>query len=215
LEVIRRGKALEHYSRHYGHVYVEKGREFTLLEALAGIHQLLDDETDSAGVPPPVLAEPFTRQFLRMFDGVTTVDRNQMQKYLRGTGTSPALFEDRGWCKETKKVYNLCDPLEFALGWKGRQRKGMSRDFDQTLFLVGACFKDSGVRVEDTLNNPNFEPHPAIPDLLDWMGERGGTPEIKAAARTAKTLYARWLGDHKAKADAATAQFDLPLEFAK
>lgn len=214
LEVIRRGKALEHYSRHYGHVYVEKGREFTLLEALAGIHQLLDDESDSAGVPPPVLAEPFTRQFLRIFDGVTAVDRNQMQKYLRGTGTSPALFEDRGWCQETKKVYNLCDPLEFALGWKGRQRKGMSRDFDQTLFLVGACFRDSGIRVEDTLNNPNFEPHPAIPDLLDWMGERGGSPDIRTAARTAKTLYARWLSEHKSKADAATAQFDLPLEFA-
>ena len=107
LEVIRRGKALEHYSRHYGHVYVEKGREFTLLEALAGIHQLLDDETDSTGVPPPVLAEPFTRQFLRIFDSVTAVDRNQMQKFLRGTGTSPAMFEDRGWCKEVKKIFNL------------------------------------------------------------------------------------------------------------
>lgn len=209
LEVIRRGKALEHYSRHYGHVYVEKGREFTLLEALAGIHQLLDDESDGNSAPPPVLAEPFTRQFLRIFDGVIAVDRNQMQKYLRGTGTSPAMFEDRGWCKETKKVYHLCEPLEFAKGWRGKQRKGMSRDFDQTLFLVGACFRDSGIRVEDTLNNTNFEPHPAIPDLLDWMSERGGTPEIRTASRTAKTLYSRWLGEHKAKADAVTAQFDL------
>lgn len=215
LEVIRRGKALEHYSRHYGHVYVEKGREFSLIEALAGIHQLLDDETDSAGVPPPVLAEPFTRQFIRIFDGVTAVDRNQMQKYLRGTGTSPALFEDRGWCKESRKVFHLCDPLEFAKGWRGRQRKGMSRDFDQTLFLVGACFPESGIRLEDTLNNPNFEPHPAIPDLLEWLAERGGAQTIRAAARTAKTLYSRWLSDHKAKAEAATAQFDLPLEFVK
>jgi hypothetical protein len=213
LQVIRRGKALEYFSKHYGHVFVEKGRDFTLREALAGIHQLLDDEDDVGGVPP-VLAEPFTRQFLRIFDGVSAVDRDQMQKYLRGTGTSPSLFEERGWCKEAKKVYNICDPIEFAKGWKGRQRKGMSRDFDQTLFLVGACFKDSGIRVEDTLNNPNFESHPAIPDLLEWMSERGGSPEIKTAARIAKTLYARWLGDHKAKADAATAQFDLPLEFA-
>lgn len=209
LEVIRRGKALEHYSRHYGHVYVEKGREFTLLEALAGIHQLLDDESDEGGVPPPVVAEPFTRQFLRIFDGTLEVDRNQMQKYLRGTGSSPAMFEDRGWCSEKKKVYHLCNPLEFAMGWRGKQRKGMSRDFDQTLFLVGACHRDSGIRVEDTLNNANFEPHPAIPDLLDWMSERGGSPEIKTAARMAKTLYSRWLGEHKAKAVAATAQFDL------
>lgn len=209
LQVIRRGKALEYFSKHYGNVYVEKGRPFSLLEALAGIHQVLDDEDESSSVPPPVSAEPFTRQFLRIFDGTPSVERDQMQKYLRGTGTSPALFEDRGWCKEEKKVYHLCEPMEFAKGWRGKQRKGMSRDFDQTLFLVGACFRDSGIRVEDTLNNTNFEPHPAIPDLLDWMSERGGTPEIRTASRTAKTLYSRWLGEHKAKADAVTAQFDL------
>lgn len=213
LQVIRRGKALEYFSKHYGHVYIEKGRPFSLLEALAGIHQVLDDEDESSSSPPPVSAEPFTRQFLRIFDGTSSVDRDQIQKYLRGTGTSPALFVERGWCKEEKKVYHLTDPGDFAKGWRNRQRKGMSRDFDQTLFLVGACFRDSGIRVEDTLNNANFEPHPAIPDLLDWMSERGGTPEIRTASRTAKTLYSRWLGEHKAMADAATAQFDLPLEF--
>ena len=37
LQVIRRGKALEYYSKHYGKVYVEKGREFTVKEALAGL----------------------------------------------------------------------------------------------------------------------------------------------------------------------------------
>lgn len=214
LQVIRRGKALEYFSKHYGHVFIEKGRDFSLIEALAGIHQLLDDENDSGEGTPPVLAEPLTRQFLRIFDGVESVERDQVQKYLRGTGTSPALFEDRGWCKEEKKTYHLCNPLEFAMGWKGRQRKGMSRDFDQTLFLVGACFPGSEIRVEETLNNPNFEPHPAIPDLLDWMGRRAFSPEARRAAHTAKTLYSRWLADHKAKVDAATAQFDLPLEFA-
>lgn len=215
LEVIRRGKALEYYSRHYGHVYVEKGREFTLGEALAGIHQLIDDENDSSGVAPPVLAEPFTRQFLRIFDNTLAVDRNQMQKYLRGTGTSPALFEDRGWCAEERKVYHFCDPQEFAKGWHGRHRKGMSRDFDQTLFLVGACYPESGMRVDETLNNPNFDPHPAIGDLLEWIGTRGGSPDMRRAARTAKQLYSTWLANHKAKADAANAQFDLPLEISR
>jgi len=160
-----------------------------------------------------VLAEPFTRQFLRIFDGTLAVDRNQIQKYLRGTGTSPALFEDRGWCKEERKIYNFCNPLEFAKGWRNRHRKGMSRDFDQTLFLVGACFPESGIRVDETLNNPNFDPHPAIGDLLEWFGTRGGSPDIRRAARTAKQLYSRWLSDHKSRAEAASAQFDLPLEF--
>ncbi|MBP6702580.1 MAG: DUF1156 domain-containing protein [Vicinamibacteria bacterium] len=214
LEVIRRGKALEYFSKHYGKVYVEKGQPFTIREALAGIRQLLDDETEG-GVVPPVLAEPYTRQFLRVFDGTMGVPRDQMIKYLRGTGMDYDVFDKLGWCREEKKIYSMVSPLEFALGWRGRQRKGMSRDFDQTLFLIGACFPDSGIRVEDTLNNPNFESHPAIPDLLDWMDERGASQEIRAGARTAKTLYSRWLGEHKAKADAMHAQFDLPLEFAK
>ncbi len=214
LEVIRRGKALEYFSKHYGKVYVEKGQPFSLKEALTGIRQLLDDESEG-GVVPPVLAEPYTRQFLRIFDGTTAVPRDQLLKYLRGTGMDYDVFEKMGWCSEEKKVYSMVSPLDFARGWRGRQRKGMSRDFDQTLFLVGACFPDSGIRVEDTLNNPNFEPHPAIPDLLDWMGERGGNKETRSAARTAKTLYTRWLSEHKAKVDAMRTQFDLPLEFAK
>src|SRR5260370_18534025 len=34
LQVIKRGKALEYFSRHYGNVFVEQGREFTILDAL-------------------------------------------------------------------------------------------------------------------------------------------------------------------------------------
>src|SRR5690606_34115547 len=58
LQVIRRGKALEYYSRHYGKVYIEKGREdeFTVKDALVGINQLLDDESDTTTEAPPVLA---------------------------------------------------------------------------------------------------------------------------------------------------------------
>jgi putative DNA methylase len=209
LEVIRRGKALEYYSRHYGHVYVERGREFTLLEALAGIHQLLDDERDESGVAPPVLAEVHTRQFLRIFDKAVAVDRNDMVKYLRGTGTAPSLFEAYGWCSEEKKVYHLCDPLEFAKGWRGKHRKGMSRDLDQTLFLIGACFLNSGMRVDETLNNPNFDPHPAVSDLLDWMLNRGGSKEIQSAAKVAKQLYAKWLSENKTRAEAVMKQFDI------
>ena len=69
LQVIRRGKALEYFSRHYGKVYVDQDREFSVREALLGINQLLDEESGRKQTPPPVLAEPFTRQFLRIFDG--------------------------------------------------------------------------------------------------------------------------------------------------
>jgi adenine-specific DNA methylase len=61
LQVIKRGKALEYFSRHYGKVYVDEDKEFTVRDALIGINQLLDEENSNAQSPPPVRAEPFTR----------------------------------------------------------------------------------------------------------------------------------------------------------
>lgn len=214
LQVIRRGKALEYYSRHYGKVYIEKGREseFTVKDALAGINQLLDDESDTTNESPPILAEPYTRQFLRLFADRTSVERDQMQKYLRGTGVSPSEFADRGWCSESKKIFHMTPPLEIAQKWKGAPRGGMARDYDQAMFLVGACYENSGIRVQDTLNNPNFTPHPATGDLLDWITRHGGDDEIKNAAKLAKRLYATWEAKNKPKVDAQKTLFDMEDE---
>lgn len=52
IQVIKRGKALEYFSRHYGQVYVEEGREFTVNEALVGINQILDDQSESESGEP-------------------------------------------------------------------------------------------------------------------------------------------------------------------
>ena len=69
IKVIKRGKALEYFSRHYGKVYLEQGREFTIREALVGINLLIDDDTGTSGgvEAPPANAEPYTRQFFRLF----------------------------------------------------------------------------------------------------------------------------------------------------
>ncbi|WP_437191344.1 DUF1156 domain-containing protein [Planctomicrobium sp. SH527] len=194
LQVIRRGKALEYYSRHYGKVYIEKGREdeFTVKDALVGINQLLDDESDTTSEAPPVLAEPYTRQFLRLFADRNSLERDQMQKHLRGTGVSPSEFLERGWCNEVKKIFTIKHPLEWAQQWKGKSRKGMSRDFDQTWFLIGACYDDSGIKASDTLNSGSFAPHPAIGDLLDWFTKHGSDPDMKSAAKRAKSIYSDW-----------------------
>jgi adenine-specific DNA methylase len=93
LRVIKRGKALEYYSQHYGQVFVEQGREFTLREALVGINQLIDDEEEQSSDAPPVTAEAFSRQFLRIFRKTDEVPNDQLQKTLRGTGMSPAEFD--------------------------------------------------------------------------------------------------------------------------
>jgi putative DNA methylase len=86
LQVIRRGKALEYFSRHYGKVYVDDGRPISVKDALVGINQLIDEDANKAQDPPPVIAEPMTRQFLRIFQGKTELARDQMQKLLRGSG---------------------------------------------------------------------------------------------------------------------------------
>lgn len=211
LQVIRRGKALEYYSRHYGRVYIEKGREgeFTVRDALVGIGQLLDDESDTTSEAPPVLAEPYTRQFVRLFADKSTLERDQMQKYLRGTGVSPSEFLERGWCGEEKKSVTITHPLQWAEQWKGKNRKGMSRDFDQTFFLIGACYDDSGIKASDTLNSGSFVPHPAIGDLLDWFGNHGSDTDMKAAAKRAKQIYSSWLAKNTKQVSTQRTLFDL------
>jgi putative DNA methylase len=69
LQVIRRGKALEYFSRHYGKVYKDQDTPMTVLEALLGINQLLDEAAGGIKEAPPHNAEPFTRMLLRLFDG--------------------------------------------------------------------------------------------------------------------------------------------------
>jgi ssDNA-binding Zn-finger/Zn-ribbon topoisomerase 1/SAM-dependent methyltransferase len=211
LQVIKRGKALEYFSRHYGKVYVEQGREFTLREALVGINLLLDDDTATTGGPeaPPANAEPYTRQFFRLFYETTQVPRDQMQKFLRGTGIAPSDFEERGWCAEKNKVFTLTPPVELARAWKGASRKGMARDFDQTMFLVGGCVAGSNLRVTDTLDSPNFAPHPATDELVGWLARHGGTEEIKHAAQRARTIYRDWLSANKLKVEEQMRLFDL------
>lgn len=212
LQVIRRGKALEYYSKHYGKVYIEKGRDFTVREALAGINQLLDDQRDSTAEVPPVDAEPYTRQFLRLFTDTTSLPRDQMQKFLRGTGVSPAEFEERGWCGEKSKVFHFTPPLELALKWKGVSRQGMGRDFDQSMFLIGACYENSGIRVQDTLNSEKFIPHPATGEVIDWFTRHGGDAQMKDAAKLAKQLYTKWAAANEPKVKAAQRTFDFADE---
>lgn len=207
LRVIKRGKALEYYSQHYGQVFVEQGREFTLREALVGINQLIDDDDEKSVDAPPVTAEAFSRQFIRIFRKIDELPSNELQKTLRGTGMSPADFEKRGWCDKDGKIYRMVEPLAWARAWKGQNRKGMARDLDQTLFLIGASYTDSGINVWDTLNSVNFLHHPAIPDLLEWFVKNGASQTVKEAAYRAQRLYENWMNENKPAVQAIQAEF--------
>ncbi len=208
LQVIRRGKALEYFSRHYGKVYVDEGRTVSVRDALVGINQMIDEDGNRAQEPPPVTAEPVTRQFLRIFDGKTEVARDQMQKFLRGSGVAPDEFQQRGWCSEKNKIFTMVEPLAFAREWHGRHKRKLISDLDQSLVLIGACYDGSGINAGDTLKNENFKPHAALKALLDWLSKRGASLQARNAASRALTIYDSWAATHQEQVKQMEMFFD-------
>jgi putative DNA methylase len=193
LQVIKRGKALEYFSKHYGKVFVDETRLLTIKEALLGINQLLDEGSGQTQEQPPPNAEPMTRQLLRLFDKRTELPRDQMQKYLRGTGLAPTDFIERGWCREEQKIYYLVPALEIAHDWHGRHKRRLEgRDYDQAMVLIGACHDQSGINAADTIKNENFKPHPALGALLDWHTKHGAMQTTRNAAARALHIYHDW-----------------------
>lgn len=197
IQVIKRGKALEYFSRHYGKVYVDEGRPISVKDALVGINQLIDETSGKSYEPPPVTAEPVTRQFLRIFDGASSQPRDQMQKFLRGSGMAPEEFEQRGWSKEEQKVFHVVSPLDLAQSWVGRHRRNMTSDYDQAMFLIGACYDGSGINAAETLKNENLRPHPALKALLEWHSRRGAKQEVRNASSRALSIYQNWENTHQ------------------
>lgn len=199
IQVIRRGKALEYFSRHYGKVFVDEGRTISVREALIGINQLIDEDADKGKEPPPVNAEPITRQFLRTFDTSTELKRDQLQKFLKGSITTPDEFEQRGWCSEKSKVFTRANPLDFARGWYGKRRNKLVSDLDQALVLIGSCFDGSGINASDTLKNENFKPHVALKPLLEWLNRNGPDQATRNAASRAVSIYNAWAASQAVK----------------
>ena len=192
----RGGKALQYFSRHYGKVFKADGETLSVKEALVGINQILDEDTTRAQNLPPVIAEPITRQFLRIFDGKREVARDQMQKILRGSGITPDEFEQRNWCFEKNKVFKLVEPFDFACEWRGRHKRRLTSDLDQALVLIGACFDGSGMNVAEMLRNENFKPRPALKALLEWLSKRSLEKQVCDAALRALAIYNSWTSAH-------------------
>ena len=192
IQVIRRGKALEYFSRHYGKVYVDEGRTISVRDALVGINQLIDEDADKGKEAPPVNAEPITRQFLRTFGNAPELKRDQLQKFLKGSITTPDEFVQRGWCTEKNKVFTRVSALDFAREWSGKHRRKLTSDLDQALVLIGACFDGSGINASDTLKNDNFKPHVALKPLLEWLHRNGPDQTTRNAASRAVSIHNVW-----------------------
>ncbi len=214
IQVIRRGKALEYFSRHYGKVYVDEGRTISVRDALVGINQLIDEDAEKGKEAPPVNAEPMTRQFLRTFGTATEIKRDQLQKFLRGTITTPDDFEQRGWCSEVKKVFTRTAPLDFARDWQGKHKRKLTSDLDQALVLIGACVDGSGINASDTLTNENFKPHIALKPLLEWLQKNGSDQTTRNAASRAVSIFSAWQASLAPK-PLQVSLFDDDGEYAK
>jgi putative DNA methylase len=199
IQVIRRGKALEYFSRHYGKVYVDEGRPISVKDALVGINQLIDEDADKGREPPPVNAEPISRQFLRTFGNASELKRDQVQKFLKGSITTTDDFEQRGWCVEKSKVFTRVNPLDFAREWAGKHRRRLTSDLDQALVLIGACVDGSGINAADTLKNENFKPHVALRPLLEWLHKHGPDQGTRNAASRAVSIYNAWAASQAVK----------------
>ena len=181
-------------------LYMPIFKILTVLKALIGLNQLLDGENHGVKEQPPYNAEPLTGMLLRLFDGVSQLPRNQIHKFLRGTGSAPSDYVNRGWIYEENKIFYLTPPIKLAHSWGGRQRKGMTGDYDQAMFFIGACFEGSGINASDTLNNKNFSPHPAIGAILTWFEKHGADKAIRNAATMASKLYHNWESKNQSKA---------------
>ena len=137
-------------------------------------------------------AEPITRQFLGTFGSAPQLKRDQLQKFLKGSITTPDEFVQRGWCAEKNKVFTRANPLDFAREWYGKHKRRLTSDLDQALVLVGACFDGSGINALDTLKNGNFKPHVALGPLLEWLHRNGPDQATRNAASRALTIHNGW-----------------------
>jgi hypothetical protein len=198
LRVILRGKALEFYSRHYGQVYTGDGQVLSVRDALLGINQLLDDllqgEGENGKRRPPDSAEPATRLFLRIFQGRTSMPRDELHKTLRGTGVSREDLEACGWIRvvgTTAHVVPIAERFQYFTT-PGRNRKVLKTDLDQAHFLIGAAMPRSGIDVTDELNRGSFKVKKSVDALLDWYAQTDPDDGVRRAARLALDLLGHW-----------------------
>jgi hypothetical protein len=140
-----------------------------------------------------------TRQFLRTFGEANELKRDQLQKFLKGSITTPDDFVQRGWCIEKGKIFTRVNPLHFAQDWSGKHRRRLTSDLDQALVLIGACFDSSGINASDTLRNENFKPQIALKPLLEWMRKNGPDQATRSAAGRADSIYTTWLASQAVK----------------
>jgi len=70
-------------------------------------------------------------------------------------------------------------------------------DLDQSHFLIGAAIPNSGMKIENELNNPNFRIKKSVDEILKWYAEVDEVNITRLAAKTASQLVEHWRNKRK------------------
>ncbi len=205
LRVILRGKSLEFYSRHYGHVQTGTGEMLDVRDALLGINQLLDDLLEDAaktgGIRPPESAEPISRLYLRVFRNITSTNRDTLHKTLQGSGISQNDLESRGWIKVVGRdvtVVPLSERYQ-TLSRRGLNRKAIKNDVDQCMYLMGMIEAGRNLGHELEKNTLGIKLKPSVFDILDWFAKTSDDMYTRQYASSALIILRQFEQQKKAK----------------
>ncbi|MDR0391714.1 MAG: hypothetical protein LBH59_07390, partial [Planctomycetaceae bacterium] len=212
--IIKRGKALEYYSRHYGLVINAAGQIMDIPEVLTEINRIIDNQSDSDNSLNT--CDFLVRLFLTLFKGRNSLPADQMQKSLRSTSIDGSEFTNKKWCqlKSKEKEYVLTNPNEFyKLATQDKRKKEYcmsgKNELDQALFLIGICAEDTNI---NTVLKPTiFTPHPATKNVIEWFTKNAEDTKVRESANTAKILYVKYLQEHPLVAPDSQAGYDKML----
>jgi len=181
-------------------------------EALLGINLLLDDllqEGTTGVVRAPESAEPASRLLLSLFDDRDSMTRDELHKTLRGSGVSPDDLQARGWIRVVGTRVHVV-PIEerfTAFVSRGRTRKVLKADLDQSHFLIGAAMTGK-VEILAELNRDSFVLKRSTDAILGWYAQTEREVSIRNAAAQALRLVEAWRARPTKPAEAQLTLFE-------
>lgn len=198
LEVIIRGKVLEHYSKHYGQVFKNlAGDRLSLKEILMEANSialsLLQNQSEER---ISELISPETRVLFTLMREGQVLERGAATKRLQGSGVTLDEFIELGWLKAGRingqKTVELIPPTE---RWNSLSRKNaLSSDFDQAHFAINCCiggrtFKDEPADWENWLEENYKSVFPSVGPILKYIeGNHFGSDYKQAIGIAYRTM---------------------------
>ena len=193
IRLILRGKALEFYSKHYGQVFSISSGEREVLSiqtALAGINQLLNEDSEDAATLPPSSVHPEAYEFLRLFGIKPSMTTENVKKSLYSTTIQLRDLEGHGWVQQQGKQVRAIPIRDRFEHCRKRPRKEMKTELDQAHFLIGGAMTGD-VNLGEELTKDTWMISPYVAAVLDWYGKFSPESKTSEAAKLAADILRR------------------------